>query len=271
VHLLQRDAHALRDPDEGHPAQRVAAVAALVAAGAPAGDEALAFEEVQCGHRHSTACGQLPDGQLHVTFPPARLTSTIVGVLAWGQFTTDRGGPVSLNPLRVAVIVASTREERFGPTVAAWFAGTAGARADLEIETVDLAGTDTVTKQLREADAFVVVTPEYNHSYPAPLKAVIDAHYHEWQAKPVAFVSYGGLSGGLRAVEHLRPVFAELHAVTVRDTVSFHGGRQCFGPDGQPLDRVEPRAAAGRLLDRLAWWGVTLREARAERPYATAV
>jgi hypothetical protein len=75
------------------------------------------------------------------------------------------------------------------------------------------------------------------------------------------------LSGGLRAVEHLRPVFAELHAVTVRDTVSFHGGRYCFGPDGRPLDAVEPSAAAHRLLGQLTWWARTLRDAD---PYVVA-
>jgi NAD(P)H-dependent FMN reductase len=170
----------------------------------------------------------------------------------------------------VAVVVASTREGRFGPTVAAWFAGEARGRTGLDVEIVDLVDEDTVTKRLRVADAFVVVTPEYNHSYPAPLKAAIDAHYSEWVAKPVAFVSYGGLSGGLRAVEHLRTVFAELHAVTVRDTVSFHGGRRCFGADGLPTDVTESGAAAQRLLDRLAWWGHTMRDAREHRPYATA-
>ena len=174
---------------------------------------------------------------------------------------------MSAQPLRVAVIVASTREGRFGPTVAAWFAGEAGSRSDLDVEVADLADASTVTKKLRAADAFVVVTPEYNHSYPAPLKAAIDAHYTEWQAKPIAFVSYGGVSGGLRAVEHLRAVFAELHAVTIRDTVSFHGGRSCFGPDGGPLDAGESGQAARRLLHQLTWWARALREARALRPY----
>jgi NAD(P)H-dependent FMN reductase len=177
---------------------------------------------------------------------------------------------MSASPLRVAVIVASTRDGRFGPTVAAWFAGEAGGRTDLAAEVIDLAEPGPVTARLAAADAFVVVTPEYNHSYPAPLKAVIDSHSREWHAKPVGFVSYGGLSGGLRAVEHLRPVFAELHAVTVRDTVSFHGGRSCFGPDGRPLDPREPGAAAHRLLDRLTWWGITLRDAHQARPYVSA-
>ncbi|MEV4640359.1 NAD(P)H-dependent oxidoreductase [Actinoplanes sp. NPDC049548] len=174
---------------------------------------------------------------------------------------------MDITPLRTAVIVGSTREGRFGPTVAAWIAAEIGRRADLVAEIVDpVDGTDTVTKQLGEADAFVVVTPEYNHSYPAPLKAVIDNHYAEWRAKPVGFVAYGGLSGGLRAVEHLRPVFAELHAMTVRDTVSFHGGRERFDSAGRPLD-PESLAAAQRMLDRVSWWGHTLREARAVRPY----
>jgi NAD(P)H-dependent FMN reductase len=194
---------------------------------------------------------------------------------------------MSALPLRVAVIVASTREGRFGPTVAAWFAGEAGRRSDLDVEIIDLADPGAVaeradlgavaeradpgavTRKLAAADAFVVVTPEYNHSYPAPLKAVIDSHFHEWLAKPVGFVSYGGLSGGLRAVEHLRPVFAELHAVTVRDTVSFHGGRACFGADGRPLDPGASRAT-GVLLDRLTWWGHTLRDAHLARPYVSA-
>jgi NAD(P)H-dependent FMN reductase len=170
----------------------------------------------------------------------------------------------------VAVIVASTREGRFGPTVAAWFAGEAAGRSDLAVGIIDLSEPDLITERLGAADAFVVVTPEYNHSYPAPLKAAIDSHFHEWHAKPVGFVSYGGLSGGLRAVEHLRPVFAELHAVTVRDTVSFHGGRSCFDSAGRPLDAQEPRAAAHRLLDRLTWWGLTLRDAHQARPYVAA-
>ena len=180
---------------------------------------------------------------------------------------------MSVPPLRVAVIVASTREGRFGPTVAAWLAEQARSRADLDVDIVDVAdagsGGGSVTGKLGAADAFVVVTPEYNHSYPAPLKAVIDSHFREWHAKPVGFVSYGGLSGGLRAVEHLRQVFAELHAVTVRDTVSFHGARSCFDANGQPMDAAATGTAVRLLLDRLTWWGLALRDAHQARPYVT--
>lgn len=112
-----------------------------------------------------------------------------------------------------------------------------------------------------------MVTPEYNHSYPASLKAAIDWHFTQWQAKPVGFVSYGGMSGGLRAVEHLRQVFAELHAVTVRETVSFHGAWARFGPDGQPSEPDACTAAATAMLDQLAWWGNALQDARVHSPY----
>jgi NAD(P)H-dependent FMN reductase len=114
----------------------------------------------------------------------------------------------------------------------------------------------------------VVVTPEYNHGYPASLKQAIDLGGREWWAKPVAFVSYGGISGGLRAVEQLRQVFAELHAVTVRDTVSFHGAHGCFDDSGSPRDPSGRNAAAKTMLDQLAWWAYALRDARAVRPYA---
>jgi NAD(P)H-dependent FMN reductase len=112
------------------------------------------------------------------------------------------------------------------------------------------------------ADAFVVVTPEYNHGYPAALKQAIDLPYNEWRGKAVGFVSYGGMAGGLRAVEQLRQVFAELHVASMRDSVSFHmvGGR--FDGDGNPYDPEGCSQAAATMLDQLVWWGNALRAAR---------
>jgi NAD(P)H-dependent FMN reductase len=184
-------------------------------------------------------------------------------------------------PLRVAVITGSTREGRFAPTVATWFAEQAGQRDDMVIDLVDTAdapppsrlgapapdGFAETTRKLRDADAFVVIACEYNHSFPGTLKNLIDSHFHEWRAKPVAFVSYGGVSGGLRSVEHLRGVFAELHAVTMRDSVSFHAPWNWFGEDGRPTDPDGAGAAAKGMLDQLAWWGHALRDARSARPY----
>jgi NAD(P)H-dependent FMN reductase len=192
-------------------------------------------------------------------------------------------------PIRLAVIVGSVREGRFGPTVANWFVGQARRREDLDVNVIDLAevplpmvlpefgsapspeaarALEILTPQLAAADAFVVVTPEYNHSFPASLKNVIDWHGRQWHAKPVGFVSYGGLSGGLRAVEQLRLVFAELHAVGIRDTVSLHGAWSQFDEEGAPTSPEGCNGAAKIMLDQLTWWTRTLSEGRAARPYA---
>jgi NAD(P)H-dependent FMN reductase len=184
--------------------------------------------------------------------------------------------------LKLAVIIGSTREGRFGPTVAKWFAAQAEQHEDMAVDLIDLADAglpselgrpsaevSAVSDRLDAADGFVVVTPEYNHSYPASLKTLIDWHSSQWQAKPVGFVSYGGISGGLRAVEHLRQVFAELHAATMRDTVSFHGVWGQFDDQGAPIEPGGCNAAAKTMLDQLSWWAMALRDARAARPYRT--
>ncbi len=136
-------------------------------------------------------------------------------------------------PLSVAVIVGSTRPGRIGGTVADWFVGQAAPRGDMVLDVIDLVDValppalpvephpvvDAYVARLAHADAFVVVTPEYNHGYPASLKQAIDVAHAEWAAKPVGFVAYGGMAGGMRSVEQLRQVFPELHATTIRDVV----------------------------------------------------
>ena len=184
------------------------------------------------------------------------------------------------SPLNVTVVIGSNRHGRFGPVVADWLLERVRERDDLVVDVVDVADVTLpttmepaphtagpVSAKLAAADAFVVLTPEYNHSFPAALKNLIDWHFTEWQAKPVALVSYGGVSGGLRATEHLRQVFAELHAVTVRDTVSFHNAAASFGPGGRLKDPAGPDAAAKTMLDQLVWWARALQEAKRRSPY----
>ncbi|MEU6787184.1 NAD(P)H-dependent oxidoreductase [Nonomuraea angiospora] len=193
------------------------------------------------------------------------------------------------SPLKVAVILGSTRDGRLGPVVSNWITGLLDQRGDMEADLIDLIETPlptvfpvlgeppasqeardllaAVSPRMAAADAFVIVTPEYNHSFPAALKNAIDWHGPEWHAKPVAFVSYGAFSAGLRAVEQLRLVLAELHAVTIRDGVGFQRVWEQFDGEGRTVDpAVEP--AAKVMLDRLAWWAHALREAKSFRPYA---
>jgi NAD(P)H-dependent FMN reductase len=185
--------------------------------------------------------------------------------------------------LRIAEIIGSTRQGRAGATVGRWFAAQARQREGIELTILDLVDFEIPTRYPSEAtppmmafaagvgraDAFVVVTPEYNRSFPASLKQAIDCGYDEWRAKPVGFVSYGCGSHGLYAVEQLRVVFTELHAVTMRDGVGFDLLDGGFDEDGQPLNVAGHGRAVTTMLDQLTWWGLALREARAARPYVS--
>ncbi|MFF0013285.1 NADPH-dependent FMN reductase [Streptomyces sp. NPDC005374] len=193
------------------------------------------------------------------------------------------------NTLKLVVIVASVREGRFGPVVASWLAEQADSHGGFDVDVVDLAdveiplslpaaspkyagddyprpaGMRHLTAALESADAFVVITPEYNHSYPASLKAAIDWHFTQWTAKPAAFVSYGGAAGGRHAVLHLENVLTELHAVTIRDGLAFPNYFTAW-QDGRPLDPEAPGYAKS-LLNQLAWWAGALKSAREAAPY----
>jgi NAD(P)H-dependent FMN reductase len=189
----------------------------------------------------------------------------------------------------LVIIVGSVRAGRFGSVVASWVAERAREHEEFDVDVVDLAefeiplalpadppkyagdsyprpaGMASLTSRLTAADAFVVVTPEYNHSYPASLKAAIDWHFTQWTAKPVAFVSYGGAAGGRHAVLHLENVLTELHAVTIRDGVAFPNYFTAW-QDGEPLDAQAP-GYAKTMLDQLGWWAGALAAARRKTPY----
>jgi NAD(P)H-dependent FMN reductase len=189
-----------------------------------------------------------------------------------------------MSKLKLAIIVGSVRPGRAGTMVSKWFTDEAAKHDQFKIDVIDLADTlpplmiteeppaelAPVTEVLEAADAYIIVTPEYNHSFPASIKSLIDWHYTQWRAKPVGFVSYGGTAYGQRAVEALRPVFAEMHAVTVRDYVSFGLYSGDFGEDGLPTDGEGASTAAKVLLDQLGWWAEALREARTKSPYQVA-
>jgi NAD(P)H-dependent FMN reductase len=180
------------------------------------------------------------------------------------------------DPLHLAVVTGSTREGRFGPTVARWFSAEAERHPSFTVADVDLAEIELPTAlprhrtdaqrhylgELDRADAIVVVTPEYNHGYPASLKQAIDLAKAEWRHKPIGIVSYGARSGGIRATEQLRQVFPELEAMTIRESVALPNVWHLFDPDGQPRETDGLASAARAMLDELAWWAEALRAAR---------
>jgi NAD(P)H-dependent FMN reductase len=133
--------------------------------------------------------------------------------------------------MRLMVLIASTRVGRVGGPVGDWVAQAARQAGEVEVDVVDLATfvlpllaepnhprlkqyTSDLTwewsRRVEAADAVIFVLPEYNHSYSAPLKNAIDHLHGEWAGKPVGLVSYGGLSGGSRAVVALQPVLVNL-------------------------------------------------------------
>ncbi|MGW6729569.1 NADPH-dependent FMN reductase [Nocardia sp. NPDC055029] len=191
---------------------------------------------------------------------------------------------MSAQRLKLAIIIGSVREGRFGPVVANWFAQQVDER--FEVDVIDLAeaelpaalppvppavdpdmprpaGMSDLTERLAAADAYVVVTPDYNRSYPAALKSAIDWHYTQWDAKSIGFVGYSGGSGGLLAIEHLRQVFNELNAHTVRNYVSFPRYYMLFDENGELREPAGFEAEARALLDQLHWWTSALVAARA--------
>lgn len=185
----------------------------------------------------------------------------------------------------ILIILGSTREGRNGEAVARWVAGLAALRQDFSSELVDLRDwplpflatavppgspdyqPEGIVKQWSEkiaaADGFIIVTPEYNHGYPAVLKNALDHLYREWNNKPVAFVSYGGSAGGARSVEALRGVAIELQMAPVRNEVNIAAVWSAFDESGKPKDPgYEKKAAA--LFEQLAWWVNALLAARDE-------
>lgn len=183
---------------------------------------------------------------------------------------------------RLAVLYGSARDGRLCDRIVDWTVARLAVTPALSLDLVDPLAVDlpygltaghpataALTARLAAADGFVIVTPEYNHSFPAPLKALIDAAGAAFAFKPVAFVSYGGISGGLRAVEQLRLVFAELDAVTVRDSVAIVRPWAKRAADGTIADPDADRMAAA-LVPKLMWWTATLAAARAFQAAASA-
>lgn len=188
--------------------------------------------------------------------------------------------------VNIRIILGSTRRGRFGEHPARWMldrtAGMDGVRAvlldlrdyplpffDEPVSPSRFEGnypTEAIARwaaEVEAADGFVIVTPEYNHGYPAVLKNALDSVYDPWKRKAVGFVSYGGV-GGARSVEQLREVAVELQMAPVRSAVHIPApwtlldGHGVLKPDA--FDPFTKNAEA--LLADLVWWARALRTAR---------
>lgn len=194
----------------------------------------------------------------------------------------------------ILVFLASTRQGRFGETVAKWLQTVYSQRTAARYEFVDLRdwifpyidepgqvaqiemsyADNDPRKAWREkitaADGFVIITPEYNHGYPAVLKTALDAVYTAWNKKPVAFVSYGGVSGGTRAVEQLRTVAVELQLAPVTRAVHMPFVKKSFDEQGK-LTNPAPEVSARNMFEQLEWWATVLKEGRERYPVVRQV
>jgi NAD(P)H-dependent FMN reductase len=143
--------------------------------------------------------------------------------------------------IKIKIIIGSTRQNRFGDKPAYWIVEEIKKKENVQAELIDLRdypmpffdepmapammnenySSEVVKKwgaKIKDGDAFIIVTPEYNHGYPAVLKNAIDSIFPEWNYKPVGFISYGS-SGGTRTIEQLRQVVIELRMVPIRNAI----------------------------------------------------
>lgn len=186
-------------------------------------------------------------------------------------------------PLRLNIVIASTRPGRVGPTVAEWFHGVARADGSFDAHLVDLAEFDLPVydeprhprlqqyehehtrrwaESVAAADAFALVTPEYNFGPTPALLNALNYLYNEWSYKPAAFVSYGGVSGGIRAVQVTKLTLTTLKMVPIVEAVTIP-----FISEHVKDGRFEPTdihaKSADALLSELHRWAEALTPMRA--------
>jgi NAD(P)H-dependent FMN reductase len=183
--------------------------------------------------------------------------------------------------IRLAIIIGSTRPERKADAVGRWVHEIAKKRNDAEVELLDIQDfnlplldepvppsmgqysqphTKAWAAKIDSFDAFVFVTPEYNHGTSAALKNAIDFLYKEWNNKAAGFVGYGS-AGGVRAVEHLRLVMGELMVADVRAQVMLS-----LYTDFENFSTFKPaphhEKSVETMLEQVVTWGTALQNVR---------
>lgn len=186
---------------------------------------------------------------------------------------------------KIALIVGSTRPNRFADHPARWIADGAKARGDFELDVLDLRdqglpmfdepappamtggqfanpACQAWDARLAGYDGFIMTAAEYNHGPTAVLKNALDCAYNGWKNKPVAFVGYGG-AGGARAIEQLRLSVVNLQMAPINAGVNILFQVYLEVVKGKPLESFDfLNQSRGAMFDQLAWWTNALKTAR---------
>lgn len=182
--------------------------------------------------------------------------------------------------LTLQVILASTRQGRQGPAVGEWMLEQARSHGQFKVELVDLAQvnlplfdeprhprfahyehehTKAWSDTISRADAFVVVTPEYDFGPPASLVNALQYLVVEWAYKPMGFASYGGVSGGTRGVQASKQICTTLKMMPMFEAVAIPFFAQHIHATTGVFDPGEVQAkAAITMLDELLKWAQAL-------------
>lgn len=184
---------------------------------------------------------------------------------------------------KLKIIIATTRPGRKGPAVADWVLEATKQFQDFETEILDLhtiglplldepehprlrkyqhEHTHRWSRLVDSADAYIIVTGEYNFGMPAPLKNALDYLVHEWGSKPVAFVSYGGVSAGLRSVQMTKQVVTALKMMPIPEAVAIPFFTKYFDADDKFAGDESLSKQATAMLTELLRWTVALKSLR---------
>ncbi|MES2436766.1 MAG: NAD(P)H-dependent oxidoreductase [Patescibacteria group bacterium] len=189
--------------------------------------------------------------------------------------------------IKIKIIAGSTRPGRFNTQPAQWIYNLAKERKDIEVELLDLAEinlplldeavppsmaggkyehehTRKWAAKISEADGFIIVAPEYNHSVPAALKNALDFVYHEWSFKPVSYISYGSLAGGARSVEHLRGIAGELKMYDLREQILLPAYYENLNEKGEYQFNERHVKQAEGMLNDITFWSTEMKASRAK-------
>ena len=192
------------------------------------------------------------------------------------RFTTSS---IKSRMYNLGLIIGSTRPARKGIAVAEWITNLARNQKNFNVEVLDLKEinlpfmdeqhhprlkkyehehTRQWSRTIENKDAFIFVSPEYNYGFSAPLKNAIDFLFAEWQYKPVGFVTYGGISGGIRALQMIKQVVTSLNMVPVVEAVNIPHFIKFLDGDHKFVANEEQQKAAHAMLNSIERWTTSM-------------